>query len=86
MSDPEPKHEPETMDSPEPLGNSERGIVEQKVRRAVGISALRKIGTIVAEEQQADAASASVLRWCVRYGWIILLGGALLLAYTLGFI
>ena len=74
MNDPEPKHDPE------------QEFVEQKVRRAVGISALRKIGVIVAEEQRSDAASANVLRWCVRYGWIILLGGALLLAYTMGFI
>jgi hypothetical protein len=74
------------MNDPEPTHNPEQEIVEQKVRRAVGINALRKIGVIVAEEQQADVASANVLRWCVRFGWIILLGGALLLAYTMGFI
>ena len=72
MSDPEPEHSPE------------QDIVEQKVRRAAGISALRKIGAIVAREQQADTAKARVLHWFVRYGWMILLGGALLLAYAMG--
>lgn len=72
MNDPEPEHSPE------------QDIVEQKVRRAVGISALRKIGAIVAREQQADTDRAKVLRWFVRYGWLILLGGTLLLAYVTG--
>lgn len=74
MSDPEPEHSPE------------RDIVEHKVRRAAGISALRKIGAIVASEQQADTAKARVLRWFVRLGWMILLGGALLLVYAMGLI
>jgi hypothetical protein len=33
---------------------------------------LRRIGTIVAEEQKTDDQKAKVLRWFVRYGWIIL--------------
>lgn len=72
------------MSDPEPEYSPEQDIVEQKVRRAAGISALRKIGAIVAREQQADTAKAMVLRWFVRYGWMILLGGALLLAYVMG--
>lgn len=74
------------MNDPEYMHSPEQGIVEQKVRRAEGISALRKIGVIVAEEQQADTDKANVLRWFARYGWIILLSGVLLLAYAIGFI
>lgn len=61
-------------------------VVEHKVRRAAGVNALRKIGKIVAEEQQADADKARLLRWFVFYGWIVLTGGALLLAYLIGVI
>lgn len=61
-------------------------IIEHKVRRAAGLSALRKIGVIVAEEQQADADKAKTLRWFVRYSWLVLTGGALLLAYLMGVI
>ncbi len=72
------------MNDPESRDSPEQDIVEQKVRRAVGINALRKIGVIVAGEQQADTDRACVLRWFFRYGWLILLGGALLLAYAMG--
>jgi hypothetical protein len=68
------------------MDNPEQEIVEHKVRRATGINALRKIGVIVAEEQQADADNARALRWFVRYGLLILIGGALLLAYFMGVI
>jgi len=68
------------------VNNPEQEIVEKKVRRAVGLSALRKIGAIVAEEQRADTEKARVLRWFARYGWIVLTGSALLLAYAYGLI
>ena len=74
------------MNNPEPRHSPEQDIVEQKVRRAVSINALRKIGVIVAEEQKADTDKAKVLRWFVRYGWIVLIGSTLLLAYAIGFI
>ncbi len=67
------------------MNDPEQGIVEQKVRRAVGINALRKIGAIVVEEQQTDTGKTSMLRWFVRYGWIVLCV-ALLLAYAMGLI
>jgi len=70
------------MNNPE----SEQEVIEHKVRRAVGISALRKIGVIVAEEQQADTDKAKTLRWFARYGWLVLTGGVLLLAYLMGVI
>jgi len=68
----------------DPEHSPEQDIVEKKVRRAVAFNALRKIGAIVAREQQADTDRARVLRWFARYGWLILLGGALLLAYVTG--
>lgn len=70
------------MDNQEP----EQEVIEYKVRRATGINALRKIGVVVAEEQRADADNARALRWFARYGLLILIGGALLLAYFMGVI
>ncbi|HUV99486.1 MAG TPA: hypothetical protein VMV88_04945 [Gallionella sp.] len=66
-----------------PGQGSEQGIAEQKVRRAAAISALRKIGSIVAVEQQADTDKATMLSWFARYGWIALPGAALLAAYLI---
>jgi hypothetical protein len=74
------------VNNSEPVQSPEQSIVEQKVRRVVGISALRKIGAIVAEEQQTDIEKANVLRWFVRYGWIVLPVAALLVAYVMGVI
>jgi hypothetical protein len=71
------------VNDPGPLPDSEQGIVEQKVRRAAGINALRRIGLIVARERQADSDKARVLRWLARYGWIALPGVALLVAYLI---
>ncbi|MDD2914652.1 MAG: hypothetical protein PHP70_04965 [Gallionella sp.] len=64
----------------------EQEIVEHKVRRAVGLNALRKMDEIVAGERQADAESAGIVRWFVRYGWIVLVVSALLFAYVYGLI
>lgn len=58
--------------------------IVKNVRRTTGISALRKIGKIVAEDLQVDAEKEKALRWLARYGWMVLLAGALLLAYLLG--
>jgi hypothetical protein len=60
--------------------------VKQKVRRVVGINALRKIGLIVATDRQTDNEKAKMLRWFARYGWIVLPGVALLVAYAMGLI
>lgn len=68
------------------MSEPEHDIIEHKVRRAVGLNALRRIGAIVAQEQQADAQQAKALRWLLRYGWLVLLGGAVLLAYAMGLI
>jgi hypothetical protein len=66
------------------VNNAEQEIVKQKVRRALGINALRKIGLIVATEQQTDTDKAKLLRCFARYGWIVLPGAALLVAYVMG--
>ncbi len=65
------------------MSEFEHGNVDKNIRREVGINALRKIGKIVAEEQQTDAEKQNALRWVSRYGWIILLGGILLLGYIM---
>ncbi len=52
----------------------------------MGINALRKIGLIVAMDQQTDNEKAKMLRWFARYGWIVLPGVALLVAYAMGLI
>ena len=64
------------------MNEFEQERLEKNVRRTAGLSALRKIGGIVAEEQQADAEKERVLRWLARFGWLIAAGVALL-AYVL---
>lgn len=61
-------------------------IVEHKVRRAAGISALRRIGRIVAEERQADEDKARAVRGFMRYGWLAALAAVLVWAYWAGVI
>jgi len=55
-------------------------------RRAAGINALRKIGVIVAAEQQADADKAKFVRWFMHYGWMLLTCLVLALAYIFGLV
>lgn len=68
------------------MSNTEKEIVEHKVRRAVGIRALRKMGGIVAEERRDDEDKARVVRWFLRYGWLVALGAVLAWAYWAGVI
>ncbi len=68
------------------MNHPEREIVEKKVRRAMMINALCKISAIVDREQQADTEKANALRWLARYGWIVLPGVALVVAYLMGLI
>lgn len=68
------------------MSDPEKEIVEHKVRRAVGVHALRKIGKIVAEEQRADEDRARAVRWFVRYGWLVALGAVVAWAYWAGVI
>ena len=66
------------------MSGAEREIVKQRIRRAVTISALQKIGLIVDEDLQTEDQKARMLRWFARYGWIVLPCIALLLAYLMG--
>ena len=68
------------------MTQTEHDEIAKNVRRTAGINALRKIGLIVAEDQRAEEEKAAALHWFPRYGWLVLLAGALLLAYLLGII
>lgn len=68
------------------MNDPEQDIVAHKVRRAVGLQALRRIGAIVEQEQRAEAQRKKALRWLVRYGWLILLAMALGMARIIGLI
>jgi hypothetical protein len=58
--------------------------LQQNIRRATGLHALRKIRTIVDEENRQEAATARILRRLLRYGWIALLAVVVLLARLMG--
>jgi hypothetical protein len=64
-----------------PSGNS-----ETNGSPAVSIDVLRKIGLIVAADQQADNEKAKMLRRLARHGWIVLPGVATLAAYAVGLV
>jgi len=58
--------------------------LQQNIRRATGQNALKKIRAIVDEENEHDAAIARAMRWLLRYGWILLLLVAAVLARLMG--
>jgi hypothetical protein len=58
--------------------------LQQNIRRSAGVHALKKIGSIVDDENKNDAADARTLRWLLRYGWIALLVAAAILARLTG--
>ena len=58
--------------------------LQQNIRRSAMLSALRKIRAIVDEENRQEAATAQMLRWLLRYGWIVLLLVVALLARLMG--
>ena len=64
------------MNSKDPL--------QQNISHTTGLHALRKIRAIVDEENKNDAATAHALRWLLRYGWLVLLAIAALLARLMG--
>lgn len=63
---------------------SSKDPLQQNIRRATGLHALKKIRAIVDEENKKDAATARTLRWLLRYGWLVLLVIAALLARLMG--
>ncbi|MDO8313226.1 MAG: hypothetical protein Q7T25_14935 [Sideroxyarcus sp.] len=60
--------------------------LQQNIRRTTGLHALKQIRAIVDEENADDAFKARALRWLARYGWLLLLLIAALLARFLGVI
>ncbi len=58
--------------------------LQQNIQRTTGQHALRKIRTIVDEENESDAATSRALRGLLRYGWIVLLVLAAVLARLMG--
>ena len=60
--------------------------IERNVQRTAGIHALREIRGIVDEDLREEAARIKLLRAFLRYGWIILLLVAGLLARHFGVI
>jgi hypothetical protein len=58
--------------------------LQQNIRRATGLHALKKIRTIVDEENRNDAFKARLFRWLLRYGGIVLLVIAAVLARLMG--
>jgi len=58
--------------------------MQQNIRRTTGQHALKKIRAIVDEENEYDATVARTMRWLLRYGWIVLLIVAAVLARLMG--
>jgi len=60
--------------------------LQQNIRRTTGIHALKQVRAIVDEDNANEAFKAHALRWLLRYGWLVLLLIAALLARLLGVI
>jgi len=58
--------------------------LQRNIRRTTALHALKKIRAILDKESANDAATARALRWLLRYGWIVLLVIAALLARLMG--
>ena len=58
--------------------------MQKNISRTTGLHALKKIRTIVDEENEHDAAVARTMRWLLRYGWGVLLVIAVVLARLMG--
>ena len=65
---------------------AEQERIGENVRRTAGIHALKEIRGIVDEDLNEEAARAKLLHVFLRYGWIVLLLAALLLARYFGVI
>ncbi|MDD4978237.1 MAG: hypothetical protein PHI29_06370 [Gallionella sp.] len=61
-------------------------VVDHKVQQAVARNALHKIADIVAEEQRIDVAKQRYTVWMLRYGIVLMVLLAALVARYLGVI
>jgi len=64
----------------------EQDRIEQNVRQTAGLHALKEIRAIVDQDLREEAARVKLLRALLRYGWIVLLVAAWLLARHFGVI
>ncbi len=60
--------------------------LQQNIRRTVSQHALKQLHAIVEQENKNDAETARALRWLLRYGWVILLLLAGVMAHLIGVI
>jgi hypothetical protein len=60
--------------------------LQQNIDRSTAIHALKKLRVLVDEANAEDAAKTKALHWLVRYGWLLLLLIAALVARFLGVI
>lgn len=60
--------------------------LQQNIDRSTALHALKKVRVLVDEANAEDAAKEKALHWLVRYGWLLLLLIAALVARFLGVI
>ncbi|MFA6120500.1 MAG: hypothetical protein WCT35_01820 [Sideroxydans sp.] len=60
--------------------------LQQNIDRSTAIHALKKVRVLVDEANEEDASKARALRWMMRYGWLLLLLIAALVARLIGVI
>ncbi len=58
--------------------------LQRNIRRTTARRALKEIRALVDEEIEREAAASRAVQWLKRYGWIILLVIAALLAHLMG--
>lgn len=63
---------------------SEDDLLQKNIRRTTARHALQQIRTLVDAENAEDAFKARALRWMIRYGWLVILAVALVLARMIG--
>jgi hypothetical protein len=60
--------------------------LQQNIDRATAIHALKKVRILVDAANAEDASKVRALRWMMRYGWIVLLIIAAMIARIIGVI
>jgi hypothetical protein len=58
--------------------------LQQNINRTTSKHALKQIHAIVEQENKTDAESEHALRWLLRFGWVLLLLFAAILAHLMG--
>jgi hypothetical protein len=58
--------------------------MQQNIDRTASKHALKQIHAIVEQENKNDAERARVLHWLLRFGWVLLILFAAILAHLMG--